>query len=61
MNKKCLSMIHFSFIHSYTNCGNIALTSTSHTKFTDILTKQEHAVQIIFHEENKGHARPLLK
>ena len=32
LNKKCLSMIYFSFIHSYVNYGNIAWVSTSQTK-----------------------------
>ena len=36
-------------------------TCTSQIKLKKILTKQKHAICIIFHEEKEAHARPLLK
>ena len=60
MNKKYLSMIGFSCVHSYIYYGNIALASTSQTKLKEILTKQKHAVGIIFHEEKEAEAKQSL-
>ena len=53
--------IFFIYIHWYINYGNIAWASTSQTKLKKILTKQKHAVRIIYHKEKKAHARPLLE
>ena len=55
LNKKCLSMIYFSFTHSYINYGNISWASTSETKLKKMLTEQKHAVGIMFHEEKEAH------
>ena len=61
LNKKCLLMVYFSFIHSHIILhGNTAWTSTSQTKLKKN-TKQKHAVRIIFHGEKEDNVRPLLK
>ena len=53
-------MIYFLFMQSYLNYGNSAWISKSQTKLK-ILTRQKHAVRMIFLEEKEAHARPLLK
>ena len=45
-------MIYFSFVHSYTNYGNNAWASKSQTKL-NILTRQKHAIRIIFQKKKK--------
>ena len=47
----------FSKIHFFINYGNIAWACTSQTKLLKILTKQKHAVQIIFYANKETHAR----
>ena len=59
LNKKCLTQIYFSFIHSYINYANIAWGSTHKSKLIPILRQQKHASRIIFFKET--HARPLMK
>ena len=58
-NKKYLSVIFFSFIHSHINCGNTTWASTLQAKLQNILTKQKYVAQTKFHGEKKSHVRPL--
>ena len=40
LNKKCISMVDFSFTLLDINYGNIGWTSISHTKLENIIAKQ---------------------
>ena len=61
LNKKCLLMIYFSFIHSYINYGNIVWTSTSQTKLKKYLLIKNMLFELYIVKEKETHARPLLK
>ena len=61
LNKKCLTQIYFSFIHSYINYANIAWGSTHKSKLIPILRQQKHASRIILFKTKETHARPLMK
>jgi len=47
LNKKLLTKLYFSFIHSYLNYGNIAWASTHKTKLSVLYRRQEHALRVI--------------
>ena len=61
LNQKSLKSIYFSFIHSYVNYANIAWASTNQTKLQKRFRCQKHASRIIYNEDRKTHARPLMK
>ena len=47
VNKKSMVSLHYSFIHSYLNYGNIAWCSTSIAKLKKLASKQKQAPQTI--------------
>ena len=47
VNKKSMVSLHYSFIHSYLNYGNIAWCSTSIAKLKKLASKQKQALQTI--------------
>ena len=60
LNKKCLTQIYFSLVHSYRNYSNIAWARTTSTKLNEILLKQNHVAPIILNIDRQSNARPLL-
>ena len=60
LNKKCLTQIYFSLVHSYRNYSNIAWARTTSTKLNKILLKQNHVAPIILNIDRQSNARPLL-
>ena len=50
LDSTALKNLHFSFIHSYLNYGNIVWDSTSTTKLKKLAIKQKHALRIVKNE-----------
>ncbi|MBY0580860.1 MAG: reverse transcriptase family protein [Rickettsiales bacterium] len=61
LDKNCLKLIYYSFIHSYINYCNIAWASTYPSKLTRILNKQKHASRLILNANKYTSANPLLR
>ena len=59
LNNKCLSMVYFSFIHSYINYNNTVWASTFQTKLEKAFFMWKH--RIIFYEWKEANTRLLLK
>ena len=61
LNKRPLLVLYNSFIHTYTNHGNIACGSTSRTNLEKISSLQKHAIRIIRCKDRFTHARELFR
>ena len=61
LNKRSLLVLYYSFIHTYTNYGNIAWGSTNRTNLKKINSLQKHAILIIHCKERFAHARVLFR
>ena len=47
LNKRSLSVLYYSFIHSYINNGDIAWGRINRTNLKKINSQQKHVIQII--------------
>ena len=61
LNKRSLLVLYNSFIHTYTNYGNIAWESTNRTNLEKISSLQKHAIRIIHCKDRFTHARELFQ
>lgn len=61
VNKESLVMLYYSFIHTYTNYGNIAWGSTNRTNLEKINIKQKYSVWVIHSKDRFTHARKLFR
>ena len=61
LSKRSLLVLYNSFIHTYTNYGNIAWGSTNRTNLEKISSLQKHAIRIIHCKDRFTHARELFQ
>lgn len=60
LNKKLLTQLYFSFIHSYLNYGNIAWASTHKSKLSVLYRRQKHALRVINFQDRYTHTKPFF-
>ena len=60
LNKKLLTQLYYSFIHSYLNYANIAWSSTHKTKLETLFRRQKHAIRTINFKDRYTHSKPLF-
>ena len=61
LNKRSLLVLYYSFIHTYTNYGNIAWGSTNRTNLKKINSLQKHAIRIRHFKDRFAHAGELFR
>lgn len=60
LNKKTLTQLYYSFIHSYINYANIAWGSTEKSKLQCLYRRQKHAIRLINFADRCTHSKPLF-
>ena len=61
LNKKLLTQLYYSFIHSYLNYGNLAWASTNKTKLEVLYRHQKHAIRVINFKDRYTHTKPFFE
>ena len=60
LDKDFLLSPYFSYIHSYTNYGNLAWANTHKTNLKKIHSKQKHALRILYNKDRYNHTKELF-
>ena len=60
LDKDFLLSPYFSYIHSYTNYGNLAWANTHKTNLKKIHSKQKHVLRILYNKDRYNHTKELF-
>ena len=61
LDKESLLALHYSYIHSYLNYGNLAWGSTYLKNLKKLHSQQKHAIRIVHSKTKFEHAKELFK